>query len=548
MLRLFFLLTCLISSISGIGQSALTKDLNKLLQPYMMANEPGGVVLVAKKGDVVYKKAFGMANMELNVPVNDSMIFYIGSNTKQFTAVAILQLTEKGTLKLEDTLGKFISCPYPVSGITIEQLLSHTSGMGSINETPAYKLIDRKGVTPAELVKYYTNLPIDFPTGSRWAYNNANFYILGYLIEKLSGQSYADYVTENIFKPAGMFSSYIGKESLIIKNRPSGYTNFRLGIFNSRISTVELLYSSGGIQSSADDMLRWNRALNGGKLLRTETLHHIYKPQTLTNGKQTTYGMGFHLQELHNSPALRHGGLVEGFTSETLYLPNEDVYVVILLNEETSKIPLVPLARIIAGLSINKPYSYTEIAISKDELPKFIGSYENKAGELVNISSLNDKLSFQRPYGMVYPLHYAGNNEFFLDKDLIRVDFTLEVDGKVKSLKTSQADVGLTEWFKTERPALNLAAERVPDSILKSYSGTYLSADNDTIRISRDGPALYYKAGNVPKQIVAAENNFRFISFKQDFRLEFTTDPVNKLPTLLFIQNKKTKVYKALNR
>lgn len=543
MLRLFILLTCLVNFIPGISQSALSEDLNKLLQPYILANEPGGVVLVAKKGTVVYKKAFGMANMELNVPVNDSMIFYIGSNTKQFTAVAILQLSEKGKLQLQDSVGKFINCPYPVSGITIEQLLSHTSGMGSTNETPAYKLIDRKGVTPAELVKYYTSLPIEFPAGTKWAYNNANFYILGCLIEKLSGQSYADYVTENIFKPAGMLSTYMGKERSIIKNRPSGYTNFRLGIFNIRVSTVELLYSSGGIQSTTEDMLKWNRALNGGRLLHTETLQHAYTPQTLVNGKKTSYGMGFHLQDLHRSPAYRHGGLVEGFTSETLYLPEEDVYVVMLLNQETFKIPIVPLVRIIAGLAINKPYNYTAIPISKAELPKFIGSYENTAGELVNITEQNGHLNFQRPYGTVYPLHYAGNNEFFLDKDLIRADFTLEADGKVKSLKTSQADVGIMEWFKTERPALNLATERVPDSLLKLYSGIYLSVKNDTIRISRDGPGLYYKAGNNPKQIVAAENNARFISFKQDLRLEFITDPVTKALTLLYTKGKKTQRY-----
>jgi CubicO group peptidase (beta-lactamase class C family) len=549
MMRLIiFFASIVLCASTGKAQESLSEDLDKLLQPYMLSKEPGGVVLVAKKGSVVYKKAFGMANLELNVPVNDSMIFYIGSNTKQFTAVSILQLVEKGKLDLKDSIGKFIACPFPVSSITIEQFLSHTSGLGSNNETPAYKLIDRKGVTAAELVKYFTNLPMDFPAGTRWAYNNSNFYMLGYLVEKLTGQSYADYVTEHIFKPAGMHSTYMGKETSIIKNRPSGYTNFRLGIFNSRISTVELLYSSGGIQSTVDDMLKWNRALNTGKLLRLETLQHAYQPQTLTNGKQTTYGMGFHLQDLRKSPALRHGGLVEGFTSETLYLPNEDVYVVILLNEETFKIPIVPLARIIAGLAINKPYSYTEVAFNKDEVGKYTGLYENALNEFINIGEQNGKLTFQRPNGTLYPMYYAGNNEFFLDKDLIRTEFTIDNNGKIKSQNTSQAGVGITEWFKTQRPSLNLAKERVADSLLKLYIGNYVSADHDTIKVSRDGPALYYKVGNHPKLLLGAENNNRFIALKEEFRLEFKTDPVTKIPALLYTKGRKSKKFVKIEK
>lgn len=531
-------------TLNTAGQLPITGEFNKLLQPYMNANEPGGVVLVAKKGEVIYKKAFGMANMELGVPINDSMIFYIGSNSKQFTAVAILQLVEKGKINLNDTLGRFITpCVYPVSSITIQQLLSHTSGLGSNNETPAYKLIDRKGLTATQLVKYYIDQPMDFPAGTKWVYNNANFYILGYLIEKLTGSSYADYITEYIFKPAGMLNTCMGKEQSIIKNRPSGYLNFRLGIQNIRITTIEALYSSGGIQSSAEDMLKWNRALNAGKLLNPQTAQYLYKPQTLANGKLTAYGMGFHLQELHGSPALRHGGLVEGFTSETLYLPDEDVYVVFLLNEETFKIPIVPLVRILAGIAIDKPYNYNEVQISKSNLLKFTGVYESKAGELINIAEQSGRLTFQRPYGAVYDLHYAGNGEFFLDKDLLRTEFSSDSTGNIKSMRFSQADVGLTEWSKTQRPVLDLYGEKIPDSLLKQYSGSYVSADKDTIRISSSGPALYCQVASDPKQMVAAETNVRFFSLKEDFRLEFRTEDAAKISVLLYMKGRKTKKY-----
>lgn len=525
------------------SQTSGVEEFNKLLVPYFKTNEPGGVVMVAKNGQIIYEKAFGMANMELDVPINDSTIFYIGSNTKQFTAVAILQLMEKGKIQLHDTLGRYISsCPYPVSSITIQQLLSHTSGLGDNNETEAYKLIDRKDVTPIELVNYFINLPMDFAPGSKWAYNNANFYILGYLIEKLTSKSYADYVTENIFSPAGMSDTYMGKELSIIKNRAPGYTNFRMGIQNTRITTIGALYSSGGIQSTTEDMLKWNRALKTGKLLKPKIVQLLYTPQILLNGKVTSYGMGFHLQELHGSPALRHGGLVEGFTSETLYLPQEDVYIVMLLNEETSKIPIVALVRIIAGLAINKPYSFDETPINKNELKRFSGLYENEMGELVNITEQNEHLIWQRPNGVVYTLHYAGNNEFFFDKDYLRTEFTSDGAGKIKSLKFSQVDIGLTEWFKTTKPLLKLSPERVADSLLKRYAGKYLLTNYDTITISRDGPVLFYQMNNKPKQILAAESNTSFFSLKSyDVRIEFINDAVSNGLALLFAKGNKSK-------
>lgn len=253
-----------------------------------------------------------------------------------------------------------------------------------------------------------------------------------------------------------------------------------------------------------------------------------------------------HLQELHGSPALRHGGLVEGFTSETLYLPNEDVYIVMLLNEETSKIPIVALVRMIAGLAIDKPYNFNDVAIDKNTLKNFVGLYENKMGELVNIAQQNAQLTFQRPNGSIYNLHYAGNNEFFFDKDYLRVEFTSDAADKIKSLKFSMVDIGMTEWFKTQKPLLKLSRERVSDSLLKQYTGKYFFSNNDTLTISRDGVTMYFQMANQPKQILAAENNTLFFSLKEDLRIEFIKDPVSNALGLLLAQNNKSKKYLKL--
>ena len=546
MIRIFTSLLAIVLCGQSISQSSLAAAIDKVMGPYMNPAEPGGVVLVSKKGEVVYEKAFGMANVELNVANTDSSVFYIGSNTKQFTATAILQLVEKGKLALDDSIGKFIpTCPYPVSSIRIEQFLSHTSGMGSRNETPAYKAIDRKGMTPQQLVTYFTTLPIDFPAGSKWQYNNANFYVLGYLIEKLSGMTYANYITENIFKPAGMMRSYVGKEEAIVPNRTSGYLNFRLGVQNTRVTTIESLYSSGGIQSTAGDMLKWNRALISGKLIKAESVALLFTPQTLLSGKQTKYGMGFHLQDVRGSVAYRHGGLVEGFTSETLYLPAEDVYVVMLLNVETSKIPIVALTRIFAGIAIGKPYSYTAQTIDKGKLGRYTGLYERVPGELINIALKDGKLTFQRPTGAVYELQYAGGDEFFLNKDLLRTEFTTDSTGVINTLRFSQADDALTIWKKTKRPVLNLAVERLADSVLQQYAGNYVSSSNDTIKITRDRGTLYFQNATSAKHVITAEAGGGFVSLNEDFRLEFEKDKAATIESLIYVRNKKKK-YKKL--
>lgn len=532
----FFLLlsvNCINGQSSG-SKSRLINALDSLNAASFKEYEPGGVVLVAQRGEVIYRKAFGMANMELNVPANDSMIFYIGSNTKQFTAVAILQLVEKAKLKLADTLGKFIPLAgYPVSSITVLQLLSHTSGIVNNNEADVKKL----------LAGQKTPVAMDFAPGAKWEYNNTNYSLLGFIIEKITGRSYVEYVNENIFKPAGMTHSYVDEEMSIIRNRAPGYKYFKARIQNSRPSGK--IGASGGIQSTVDDMLNWNQALRTGTVLSLKMLQQALTPQSLLNGAATAYGFGWHLEKLHGSPTHRHGGMVPGYTSETLYLPQEDVYVVILTNAEFSPVPITALSRVIAGMAIGKPYIFHNMAIDKNELKKFIGLYENAYGELLNITEQEGGIVFQRPNGTRYYLGYAGNNEFFFPRDFLRVHFITGQAGKITSLQFSKVDVDMTEWFKTQNPPLKLSAGRIEDSILRQYAGQYFLPGSDTITIVRDGVSLYYKANNI-ELLLAAEDNFIFFSIKNNLRVRFIKDPVSNSLTLSVTQNKQRRHYMKL--
>lgn len=530
------------------AQSPAT-EIDSLLSRELQPNEPGCVVLVAKANQILFRKAYGMANVELNVPMSDSAVCYIGSNTKQFTAVAILQLVEQKKLSLSDSLGKYLSCTYPVSSIRIQQLLSHTSGLGSNTETPAYKAIEHSDLTPEQLVRYYLDLPLDFSPGGRWQYNNANFYVLGYLLQKLSGLPYADYLDKNIFRPAGMLHSFVGRQAAIVKNRVPGYTNFRQGVQNTHITNFTTLYSSGGIQSTVDDMYRWNRALVSGKLLRRETLRLAQTPQLLTNGSYTNYGFGWYLETLQGSPTIRHGGLVEGFTSETLFLPKEDVFVVMLLNQE-GRVPVVPLARMAAAIAINKPFRFAETPVGPKSLKAYVGLYRNNEDDYLNISEDSSKLFFQRFGGKRYEIKHAEGDAFFFDFNYLCAEFERDASNRITQLVFSQVGIAPIVWKKTSGPALpSLYPERMPDSLLNQYAGVYLSWVNDTIHIERktESLGLVMLRNGKTKQALAPLSLAAFVTVDKKATVEFHALN-SKIDALWLTEGKQKKAAKKISQ
>ena len=433
-----YMLLCCIAQNSK-AQTSFSNELDSFLSATFKPNEPGGVVMASKNGKILYKKAFGMADLELNVPVNDSMVFYIGSNTKQFTAVAILQLVEKNKLQLQDTLGKYLpAAPYPVSNITLAELLSHTSGLTEKNDDVVKKLLANQ--KPADsLVK-------DIMPGVKWEYSNTGYTALGYIIEQVTGMPYKEYIKEYILKPAGMTHSYVDENNAIIKNRADGYSRTRHRNFNLR--PTEIMGAAGGIMSTVDDMLKWTEVLKTNILLKQETLQLAFIPHKLRNGSATGYGLGWHLEELKGSPTRRHGGRTFGYTSETLYLPKESVYVIILTNSDFGFFPIRAVTRVVAGLAINKPFIFTDQPIDVKELDKYIGSYKNQLNEIINITVEDGKLIFQRPGGNKYKLGFAGNSEFFFPKELYRLKFIEDAAGRITRLDFSQADLNTMAWIK----------------------------------------------------------------------------------------------------
>lgn len=259
----FFSLSILLLFSFLIGHSqTLDYKIDQLVSKIYKENEPGAVILIAENGKTIYKKAFGQANLELNVPMAPNNVFEIGSITKQFTAVAILILEEQGKLNVNDDITKYIP-DYPTQGknITVHQLLNHTSGIKNYTSMESFIQFARTDMSPIEIIDVFKNEPMDFSPGEKFQYNNSGYIILGHIIEVVSKETYEDFIEKHIFDTLGMTSSFYGKMKELIENRASGYQKQRKNYANADYLSLTLPYAAGSIMSTVDDLLIWQNAI-----------------------------------------------------------------------------------------------------------------------------------------------------------------------------------------------------------------------------------------------------------------------------------------------
>ncbi|MBL4604242.1 MAG: beta-lactamase family protein [Flavobacteriaceae bacterium] len=315
----------------GYSQNNEAK-IDQLLNEKFKATTTGAAVIITKKGNTIYRKAFGLSNLELNTKMIPENVFEIGSMTKQFTAISILMLVEQQKISLTDEITKFIP-GYPTHGqkITVHHLLNHTSGIKNYTSIRRLFKVARNDMKPLELINFFKNEPIDFNPGEKYKYNNSAYIILGYIIEKISGDTYEEFISKHIFQKINMTNSRYASHSKIIKNRAYGYSN-RGQHQNAMYISFTLPYAGGSLMSTIDDLSKWQNSLNSYKLIKKETLDKAFTNYTLNNGKSIDYGYGWNVKKIGNTPSLEHGGSIFGYKSMGVYIPSKDVYVVILTN------------------------------------------------------------------------------------------------------------------------------------------------------------------------------------------------------------------------
>lgn len=288
--------------------------------------------MVAKGGKIIYEKAFGKTNIELNVNLKTESVFQLGSMTKQFTAIAILMLEEQGKLDIKQPVSKYIS-DYPSGdSITLHHLLTHTSGIKDFTKMKTLRDIAQKEMTPKMMVDFFMNEPIDFKPGEKFDYNNSGYVLLGYIIEIVSGETYEDYIQKHIFKKIEMNNSRYATDRQIIAKRAYGYQKIESGYVNKTIINFSVPFASGALMSTISDMLKWQNALNQNILLKSENSQKALRKYKLNSGEEFTYGYGWHIKDLKGTPSREHGGSIFGFKTMGVYIPSEDIYVIGLSN------------------------------------------------------------------------------------------------------------------------------------------------------------------------------------------------------------------------
>ena len=333
---------------------------------------------MVKDGRTLFRKAYGMANLELGVPLQPDMVFRLGSITKQFTAAAILMLAEEGKLSLQDPIEKHLP-GYPTQGhaITIEHLLTHTSGIQSYTDMPGWMTSRIQGpMTVTELVDGFKKEPMQFAPGERWAYNNSGYILLGAIVEKASGKTYEAFVRERIFEPLGMTSSYYDHTEAILPKRAPGYTREGDQPRNARYLSMTQPYAAGSLASTVDDLARWDASLYTEKLLKKASLDRAWTPYVLKDGKPTGYGYGWGVSTLRGRRAISHGGGIFGFSTYAVRLPDERVYVAVLCNSDSPSADPEYLGKKIAALAVGDPFPEpAAITLDPKVLERYAGVY-----------------------------------------------------------------------------------------------------------------------------------------------------------------------------
>ncbi|HTF03119.1 MAG TPA: serine hydrolase, partial [Bacteroidia bacterium] len=448
---------------------------------------------------------------------------------------AILQLMEQGKLNLQDEITKFIP-DYPTHGykITIEHLLTHTSGIHSYTAMPDYEERMTLDVTPLEMIEHFKYQPMDFAPGTQWKYSNSGYFLLGYIIEVITEKPYATYITENFFKPLGMTNSFCGNDIGIISNRVGAYSMSDFGYVNAPPINLMHPYAAGNILSTVEDLSKWNAAVHSYKLVKKENIDKAFTRGKLADGSRTDYGYGWGLGTIQDSPTHEHGGGINGSITMEIYLPNEDVFVAVFHN--CDNFSPQDIASRLAAITIGKPFEHTVVALDSLTLQDYTGVYENAKGEQRIITAEGTQLFSKRDRNPKFPIDAFAKDKFFVQEGLLELEFVRNKKGKVTET-LAHGRKGNEVWTKTNKPIPVLVAIKVDQKILDTYVGVYQVSPEFAFTVSRSQDSLFVQATGQEKFPVYAETSVKFFTLFNDATFEFVSDEKGKVTKVLLMEN-----------
>lgn len=521
---LAFTLAALPSSAARPSDAELAAYADKILTANYPAGEPGASALVVRDGKVVLRKGYGLANLELGVPVAPEMVFELGSVTKQFTAAAILMLAERGKLSLDDEITRFLA-DFPTQGkkITIEHLLTHVSGIPSYTGMAEWLSRLREDLTLEQLIGLFRGKPLEFSPGERMAYSNSGYILLGAIIEKASGKSYEDFIEQEIFAPLGMKSSHYAHQDEAVPGRVEGYEKNEQGYARARYLSMTHPYAAGALQSTVDDLWRWEQGLAAGKVVSAPSLAKMFTPAKLSSGVSTHYGYGWNTFDYQGRKVIEHGGGIFGFVTHVARVPEEKLYLAILSNNTGTEKGPEDLGLAIAAEAIGAAFEdRPAVALSERELDEYVGVYRFDAETTRTITREGAKLFSQRSGGRKSEIRPAAKDDFYFADGAARLLFRRDAAGKVTAaeLLASTGPDGVGAHTDEPLPAERQAVA-VDPALFDAYAGVYELAPGFNLTVTREGNQIFAQATGQGKAEIFPQSETEFFLKVVDARITF---------------------------
>ena len=412
------------------AQDAVSR-MEQVVQSYVSNKQFMGSVLVSREEKILLDKGYGFANLEWNIPDSPTTKFRLGSVTKQFTAASILLLEERGKLQVEDPVKKYMpDAPAAWDKVTIYNLLTHTSGIPSFTGFPDYASTEAIPTAPEKLVARFRDKPLEFQPGEKWNYSNSGYILLGYLIEKISGQAYPKFVQENIFTPLGMKDSGYDSNSAIILHRASGYSPSSDGPVNAGFVHMSIPFSAGALYSTTEDLLRWEQGLFGGKVLSPASL------EKMTTPFKNDYAFGLAVHTVNGHKVIEHGGGIEGFNTQVSYYPEDKLTVIVLGNlyggapEEIA----TKLAALVHGEKVVLSSERKEIKVDPKLFEGYVGRYQLAPTFIITVTQEGDHLFVQATGQPKFEVFPEGERDYFLKVVDAQITFVSDSHGHATEL------------------------------------------------------------------------------------------------------------------
>lgn len=435
---LWFLVPAVLLAASVFAASpapTVEQQVDALLRPLLEEDLISGSILIARGGKVEVAKGYGWANREHAVPCGPETRYRLASMTKAFTAMAVMILEERGLLRVDDTLDKYIP-DYPGgSDITLHHLLTHTSGVVNYSALPDHYRVWTMPHSVEQVIERFKNEPLRFAPGERFEYSNSGYVLLTYVIEKVSGRSYEEFLQENVFKPLGMEHSGVDSHTAVIPGRATGHYNFGDGIVQAPYLDVGFTSGAGSLYSTVTDLYKWDRALRGSGLVSEATLKRMLTPGL------GGYGYGWFIHDESGRRLVEHRGGLNGFLTSMERYVDDDVVVIALFNYVSTFSREVN--RALAAIAFDEPWEPVlrpaGVAVSEQKLTPLVGSYR-LGDSSIAISLVDGSLRASLPELERAPLVPQGDSVFWLREANALLRFPVDEHDRVTRLILQQSE------------------------------------------------------------------------------------------------------------